>query len=36
MKIELKLAKTESFQWNCLEGVDPMASLKVVGEFHGF
>ncbi|VDN96662.1 unnamed protein product [Rodentolepis nana] len=30
MKIELKLAKTESFQWNCLEGVDSMASLKVI------
>ncbi|VDL48394.1 unnamed protein product [Hymenolepis diminuta] len=31
MKIELKLAKIGSFQWNCLEGVDPMASLKVFG-----
>ncbi|KAM7537095.1 hypothetical protein Aperf_G00000070966 [Anoplocephala perfoliata] len=30
MKIELKLAKTESSHWNCLEGVDPTASLKVI------
>nr|CDS27253.1 Suppressor of G2 allele of SKP1 [Hymenolepis microstoma] len=30
MKIELKLAKTESFHWSCLEGVDSMASLKVI------
>ncbi|CDS42359.1 Suppressor of G2 allele of SKP1 [Echinococcus multilocularis] len=30
MKIELKLAKTVSSNWSCLEGVDPASSLKVI------
>lgn len=32
MKIELKLAKTEGVHWNCLEGIDPAASLRVIGK----